>query len=167
MIRYRTANSDENLIECKFRRTMGFKDAAEVRKYIGGIFETAFDDAEIGPKLVGTGLVVAFDFTDPEAVVVIDMANKSVRERLEGGPAPMATMGVCSNWLRSARSSTRAISSDSRTTVAPTCWSKRMFPGIHAASAPDRPAVLMAESGRTLSYGELEANSARLASALH
>jgi putative sterol carrier protein len=71
---------------------MGFKDSAEVRKYIGGIFETAFDDAEIGPKLVDTGLVVAFDFTDPEALVVIDMANKSVREGAEGGPAPMATM---------------------------------------------------------------------------
>jgi putative sterol carrier protein len=73
---------------------MGFKDSAEVRKYIGGIFETAFDDEEIGPKLVGTGLVVAFDFTDPEAVVVIDMANKAVREGLEGGPPPMATMSM-------------------------------------------------------------------------
>ncbi len=73
---------------------MGFKDSAEVRKYIGGIFETAFDDEEIGPKLVGTGLVVAFDFTDPEAVVVIDMGNKSVREGLAGGPAPMATMSM-------------------------------------------------------------------------
>jgi putative sterol carrier protein len=73
---------------------MGFKDSAEVTKYIGGIFETAFDDEEIGPKLVGTGLVVAFDFTDPEAVVVIDMPNKSVREGLEGGPAPTATMSM-------------------------------------------------------------------------
>ena len=73
---------------------MGFKDSAEARKYIGGIFETAFDDAEIGPKLVDTGLVVAFAFTDPEAVVVIDMANKSVREGLEGGPAPTATMAM-------------------------------------------------------------------------
>lgn len=71
---------------------MGFKDSAEVRKYIGGIFETAFEDEEIGPKLVDTGLVVAFSFTDPEAVVVIDMANKSVREGLDGGPAPTATM---------------------------------------------------------------------------
>jgi len=69
---------------------MGFKDSSEVRKYIGGIFETAFDDEEIGPKLVGTGLVVAFAFTDPEAVVVIDMPNKSVREGVEGGPAPTA-----------------------------------------------------------------------------
>lgn len=73
---------------------MGFNNSAEVAKYIGGIFETAFDDAEIGPKLVGTGLVVAFDFTDPEALVVIDMANKAVREGLEGGAPPMATMSM-------------------------------------------------------------------------
>src|ERR1700739_3805430 len=73
---------------------MGFKDSAEVTKYIGGVFETAFGDAEIGPKLVDTGLVVAFAFTEPEALVVIDMANKSVREGLEGGPAPMATMSM-------------------------------------------------------------------------
>jgi len=75
---------------------MGFTDSAEVTKYIGGIFETAFDDPEIGPKLVATGLVVAFDFTDPEALVVIDMANKSVREGLPGGPAPTATMAMTS-----------------------------------------------------------------------
>jgi putative sterol carrier protein len=73
---------------------MGFANSAEVTKYIGGIFETAFEDDEIGPKLVATGLVVAFDFTDPEAVVVIDMANKAVREGLAGGPAPTATMSM-------------------------------------------------------------------------
>ncbi|MCV7221732.1 SCP2 sterol-binding domain-containing protein [Mycolicibacterium elephantis] len=73
---------------------MGFANSAEVTRYIGGIFETAFEDPEIGPKLVDTGLVVAFNFTDPEAVVVIDMANKSVREGLEGGAAPTATMSM-------------------------------------------------------------------------
>src|ERR1700722_4620569 len=73
---------------------MGFANSAEVTNYIGGIFETAFEDDEIGPKLVDTGLVVAFDFTDPEAVVVIDMANKSVREGLAGGSAPTATMSM-------------------------------------------------------------------------
>jgi hypothetical protein len=73
---------------------MGFANSAEVTKYIGGIFETAFKDDEIGPKLVDTGLVVAFDFTEPQALVVIDMANKTVREGLGGGPAPMATMAM-------------------------------------------------------------------------
>ena len=42
-----------------------------------------------------------------------------------------------------------------------------MFPGTHAASAPERPAVIVAESGRALTYRELDDNSARLASALH
>jgi hypothetical protein len=73
---------------------MGFADSAEVTKYIGGIFEAAFDDPEIGPKLVDTGLVIAFDFTDPKALVIIDMANRSVREGLDGGPAPAATMSM-------------------------------------------------------------------------
>jgi hypothetical protein len=73
---------------------MGFKNSAEVAAYIGGIFEAAFDDPEIGPKLVDTGLVIAFDFTDPEAVVVIDMANKAVREGVAGGTAPTATMSM-------------------------------------------------------------------------
>jgi putative sterol carrier protein len=76
---------------------MGFANSAEVTNYIGGIFETAFQDDEIGPKLVDTGLVVAFDFTDPEAMVVIDMANRSVRGGVAGGPAPTATMSMTAN----------------------------------------------------------------------
>jgi fatty-acyl-CoA synthase len=42
-----------------------------------------------------------------------------------------------------------------------------MYPGTHAATAPDRPAVIMAGSGRTITYGQLDENSARLAAALH
>lgn len=42
-----------------------------------------------------------------------------------------------------------------------------MFPGSYAASAPNRPAVVMAGSGKSLTYRELDNNSARLASALH
>ena len=42
-----------------------------------------------------------------------------------------------------------------------------MYPGSHAASAPNRPAVVMAGSGKAVTYRELDDNSARLASALH
>lgn len=73
---------------------MGFANSDEVVKYIGGIFDAAFDDPEIGPKLVETGLVVAFDFTEPNALVVIDMPNKTVRSGAEGGGEPMATMSM-------------------------------------------------------------------------
>jgi long-chain acyl-CoA synthetase len=42
-----------------------------------------------------------------------------------------------------------------------------MFPGTHAAVTPDKPAVVMASSGATLSFRELEEGSARLARHLH
>ncbi|MDX1888920.1 SCP2 sterol-binding domain-containing protein [Mycolicibacterium sp. 050158] len=73
---------------------MGFNNSEEVTKYIGGIFEDAFGDPEIGPKLVDTGLVVAFDFTDPNALVVVDLPNKSVSAGGPGTPAPSATMSM-------------------------------------------------------------------------
>jgi long-chain acyl-CoA synthetase len=38
-----------------------------------------------------------------------------------------------------------------------------MHPYIHAAANPEKPAVIMAESGQTLTYGELEAGSNRVA----
>lgn len=42
-----------------------------------------------------------------------------------------------------------------------------MYPGTHAKTQPGKPAVVMVESGRTLTYGELEARSAQLARVLH
>ncbi|MBH0776701.1 acyl-CoA synthetase [Nocardia bovistercoris] len=42
-----------------------------------------------------------------------------------------------------------------------------MFPGVHAQTTPDKPAVVLAGSGRTITYRELDENSARLARALH
>ncbi len=41
-----------------------------------------------------------------------------------------------------------------------------MFPGTHAATDPDRPAVIMAGSGTCLTYGELDERSTRLARVL-
>ncbi|MFE3757984.1 acyl-CoA synthetase [Nocardia tengchongensis] len=42
-----------------------------------------------------------------------------------------------------------------------------MYPGVHAQTTPDKPAVIIAGSGRTVTYQELDYNSAALASALH
>jgi long-chain acyl-CoA synthetase len=38
-----------------------------------------------------------------------------------------------------------------------------MYPGAIALNHPDRPAVIEAESGRQLTYQDLDENSARLA----
>lgn len=57
---------------------MGFNDAAEVCKYLGGVFEVAFADPEIGPKLRDTGIVLKTVYTEPEAVVIIDCTTGEV-----------------------------------------------------------------------------------------
>lgn len=57
---------------------MGFKDADEVRHYIGSVFQAGFDDPEVGPKLQATGIVVKFAFTDPDTDLVVDMANQEI-----------------------------------------------------------------------------------------
>ncbi|MBV6756246.1 acyl-CoA synthetase [Rhodococcus opacus] len=42
-----------------------------------------------------------------------------------------------------------------------------MYPGIHAQTTPDKPAVIVAETGEATSYAELESRSARFARWLH
>jgi len=74
---------------------MGFKDAADVRKYIGGIFEAAFADPEIGPKLKGTGIVLKFAFTDPDSTVIINTPDGTVSDGSDG-IEPTATMKMTS-----------------------------------------------------------------------
>lgn len=42
-----------------------------------------------------------------------------------------------------------------------------MYPGAHVATQPDKPAVIMADTGAAVSFAELESQSARLARYLH
>lgn len=42
-----------------------------------------------------------------------------------------------------------------------------MYPGFHAATQPDKPAVVMGRSGETITYRELDERSARLARLLY
>jgi len=70
---------------------MSFSDPSEVRKYLGGIFETAFADDEIGPKLKATGIVLKTVYTDPNVAVIVDATSGTVYEGDESTPAS-ATM---------------------------------------------------------------------------
>lgn len=72
---------------------MAFKDAAEVREYIGGVFVEAFADPEIGPRLASTGIVLGFDFTDPDTMLVIDTTSQTVGDG-SGQPEPTAVMAM-------------------------------------------------------------------------
>ena len=75
---------------------MAFKDADEVRRFIGGVFQAGFDDPEVGPKMRATGLVVKFAFTEPDTDLVIDMDRQEIGDG-SGMAEPVATMRMTSD----------------------------------------------------------------------
>ena len=72
---------------------MRFNNAADVHRYIGGIFRDAFEDDEIGPRLRSTGIVLQFSFSQPDAVVVVDTISGTVTDG-SGDAAPTALMST-------------------------------------------------------------------------
>jgi len=73
----------------------GFASAEDLRRYIGGIFETALQLPEIGPKLRETGLVLKVTTFDPDAELTIDLPNEKIGLG-DLGLTPDATMRMSS-----------------------------------------------------------------------
>lgn len=57
---------------------MSFKDADELYDYVGGIFDDAMADDEVGPKFADSGVVLKLVYTEPAAQLVVDMPNRVV-----------------------------------------------------------------------------------------
>lgn len=55
-----------------------FQDENEVYRYLGGIFERAFEDAEVGPKLKKADLGLRVDYQDPDSTLFVDMGDGDV-----------------------------------------------------------------------------------------
>ena len=55
-----------------------FRDAQDVYDCIGGVFEEAIADPEIGTKTKEAGLTIRFDFKEPESTIYVDFANGEV-----------------------------------------------------------------------------------------
>lgn len=56
-----------------------FSDEAEVYEYLGGIFEIGTKKDGLADKLAGSGLVLRVRYTDPAAVITVDLPGKSVQ----------------------------------------------------------------------------------------
>lgn len=70
-----------------------YSDSTDLRKFVGGIFEKAYENPDLGPKLQATGAVLMVECTDPNCTVVLDMPNKAVYTTAEeGGVIPNATL---------------------------------------------------------------------------
>lgn len=55
-----------------------FKDAAEVQRYLGGIFELAMADDKVSDILAGSGVVLHVVYSDPDSETTVDFPNKKV-----------------------------------------------------------------------------------------
>ncbi len=73
---------------------MTFSDSSEVVKYIGGIFEQAYLDPELEQKLKANDLVLQFNFTDPDTVIVIDFAAGEITQAPAADPGVTMTMSA-------------------------------------------------------------------------
>jgi len=73
---------------------MSFADSDQVMKYLGGIWELAFADPEIGPKLEATGVVLTFNYRDPDTVITLDAGERRVVIGEIPGKKASATMAM-------------------------------------------------------------------------
>jgi putative sterol carrier protein len=72
-----------------------FTQRDDLYRFVGGIFETAFADPELGARLAATGLVLKLVCTEPDSALIIDTPNKTVRADAGLEPAD-ATMTMSS-----------------------------------------------------------------------
>jgi len=52
-----------------------FKDAAQMYECFGELFKRASLDPQIGKRLSQAGIIVRFEYTDPEGEITIDLKN--------------------------------------------------------------------------------------------
>jgi putative sterol carrier protein len=62
----------------------GFASEDELYRYTGGIFEKAFADPELSPKMKATGLVFQVRCTEPDSAITVDMVNQKVTKGADG-----------------------------------------------------------------------------------
>jgi hypothetical protein len=70
------------------RHVAAFRDEAEVYEYLGGIFRRGMQDPVLVEKLRPTGIVLRITYTEPDAVLTVDLPNTQIYEGAGAGPEP-------------------------------------------------------------------------------
>lgn len=83
-----------------------FQDSDEAHAYLGGIFDDAMADDELGPRFAEAGVVLKLNYSDPDATLLVDMPNRAVYKGAEvaNGPDPQVEMWMTADvghkfWL--------------------------------------------------------------------
>lgn len=65
-----------------------FADEAEVYEYLGGVFRIGLEDPDLVARLRPSGVVLRITYTDPDAVITVDMPNTELHTGAGNGPTP-------------------------------------------------------------------------------
>ncbi|MFR9804187.1 sterol carrier protein [Pseudonocardia sp. RS010] len=65
-----------------------FQNEAEVYEYLGEVFRLGLEDPALVEKLRPSGVVLRITYTDPDAVLTVDMPNAQIHEGAGSGPEP-------------------------------------------------------------------------------
>jgi hypothetical protein len=65
-----------------------FSSEAEVYEFLGGVFELGLADPALVEKLAPTGIVLRITYTDPDAVITVDMPGSRMHTGAGAGPDP-------------------------------------------------------------------------------
>jgi hypothetical protein len=65
-----------------------FSNEAEVYEFLGGIFHRGLEDQELVDKLRPSGVVLRITYTDPDAVITVDMPSAEIHQGAGVGPEP-------------------------------------------------------------------------------
>jgi hypothetical protein len=96
--RARGGPSEESSVGTAVRHTAGnrsrrrdmavFSDEAEVYEYLGGVFRHGLTDEALVAQLQPSGVVLRIHYTDPDAVLTVDMPGAAVHTGAGNGPDP-------------------------------------------------------------------------------
>jgi hypothetical protein len=65
-----------------------FSNESEVYEFLGGIFRRGLEDQALVDQLRPSGVILRISYTDPDAVITLDMPNSEIHEGAGNGPDP-------------------------------------------------------------------------------
>jgi hypothetical protein len=65
-----------------------FRDEAEVYEFLGGVFRHGLEDPVLVEKLRPSGVILRVTYTEPDAVITVDMPGAAIHEGAGNGPDP-------------------------------------------------------------------------------
>lgn len=65
-----------------------FSDEAEVYEFLGGVFRHGLADEALVAKLRPSGVILRVHYTDPDAVITVDMPGAEIHTGAGNGPDP-------------------------------------------------------------------------------